>query len=1056
MRVQSCLLMMLLCVLPAALPAIEYHPVDYYTNALQVSPVARPMGTLTATLNANPGSPNFKRLILPAPAGEQDTIFVWRVQNLDGRPGWAAMRFCWEVGRPANGIQLDFTMDAGRDKLKTEFFAGCDPRNKGFFAVRHLVKDHTVPVSSDGSRQTLRILFKDLKLPAKDAADINAMGLVLGGAGEIHFHRISLLYDDQEAADAVGAELREKRDERLASGQETMLKALSYRGIDSEKIAAVDDLLLREKLLWAGWDLLAQQRQIEVFSEWTAALAPQLSRPDFASRNQRLRDDLQQNAASYDAEAVAELQAEVDAWIDQVLAAIPPDKRRYTLGADGRFYDPAGKPYRFYGPFFFRAMFHQDTLIAWRKADMRYLAALGFNGIRLFVQYADFEPIRGQADPQNVARNLAIMHEAERYGLAVSIDLHWAYPKWFLDGPDDVAYPEGVSRNHHNSYRWDDALVESWRLLGASFKECPNIVAFEVPTNETPLANDPAGLTAFPGLMAQWNAWLKNQYRDRDALANAWGNALVAPSKYALRDNESWDDNSIMPMGFQGEDGMEEIAFSNPRLQDFLRFAAWKQQSLSGRIVEALRENIPDAYGMSQRTIGDIWDKSKSPIDYRAILTCFGKNVIVGTHYDMGSLQAEKACSLAMASFDSEQQMENYSRGVEAQVKLGNGFSPFAFDNIGKGGMLFIDHDWHLKPSVLHLMKNSEWIRNYWPPKSDLPLVAVISNSRLESAGHYSLHEFVKALREAGYQPKVFESMRVAEEPGLLKGIPLAITTSSYLDTRLLDVLASHYDGKVCLYGRMDIDAYASALAPAFIQRRLFLDSSQMVKLGNRTEIDLRGDWNFRKAPATAHDDRMRQPHDGELVAETRKAVPKLWGELGLTGSLQYYVGDAWMWRYFDVPENWQGREVLLRIGAIDDLDWVWVNGNLVGHTGEDTGNYWLVERNYPIPPGTLKYGRKNLIVVGVRNLWDDGGIYRDPVVLIAHEAGKNDNTNALQDNLPPVAISLGALRGDVQVLSSSTGKSGEQFPLAIRQGRFTHFLTENPRNIISFIGQDQ
>jgi len=68
-------------------------------------------------------------------------------------------------------------------------------------------------------------------------------------------------------------------------------------------------------------------------------------------------------------------------------------------------------------------------------------------------------------------------------------------------------------------------------------------------------------------------------------------------------------------------------------------------------------------------------------------------------------------------------------------------------------------------------------------------------------------------------------------------------------------------------------------------------------------------------------------------------------------------------------------------MGAVDDEDWTWINGTLVGHIGQDTNpnDYWSAFRNYKIPPGRLHPG-KNVIAVKVNNLRQDGGIMTAPV----------------------------------------------------------------------------
>ena len=265
--------------------------------------------------------------------------------------------------------------------------------------------------------------------------------------------------------------------------------------------------------------------------------------------------------------------------------------------------------------------------------------------------------------------------------------------------------------------------------------------------------------------MEEWNQFLKEKYLTRQQLANAWGNALENPEKYALKGEESWDNNSIMPMAFQGEASPAEALMQNPRFQDYLEFAAKKQVDVSDGIMKALRKSIPDALGMFQRTIGDVWDRSPAPVDYHSIMTCVGENVIPGTHYNMGGLHARKTASISLGAYDSEQQMENNEGAVKAHVRLGNGFSPFAFHAHGGGGMLLCNDLWHLKREVLHLVKNSDYIRNYWAPIPTGPKVSIITNSRLEAASNDLTGSLPSMLESLRCNVKVYESMNVVAHP---------------------------------------------------------------------------------------------------------------------------------------------------------------------------------------------------------------------------------------------------------------------------------------------------
>jgi sialate O-acetylesterase len=97
------------------------------------------------------------------------------------------------------------------------------------------------------------------------------------------------------------------------------------------------------------------------------------------------------------------------------------------------------------------------------------------------------------------------------------------------------------------------------------------------------------------------------------------------------------------------------------------------------------------------------------------------------------------------------------------------------------------------------------------------------------------------------------------------------------------------------------------------------------------------------------------------------------------------FDGVIWFRRSFDLPDDWDGGEVELHLGGVDDMDTTWVNGEQVGMT-----NGWSVSRNYRIPGRLLKRG-SNVIAVRVYDAAGGGGLYGgdDAMRLVFHAAGK-------------------------------------------------------------------
>lgn len=1000
-----------------------------------VNPVARPLDKLTGVFSLRGGKGLTSKLELAGtgPAAR------WMVSGEPGTRGWAVYGFGFidPVDPPPSGLRFEVVLPK-ETELTLNVCTGFS-REKGFYSAKKSGVSKKVRLPA--RRQFIDFDWAAFGVPEADRDKVNAVEFAAANAGDsMDILRVDLVFADAKTAAAY----RMNRDRKLDILQKTMLEALAARGIPWQSALKGKTPREIEPCLWTGVLLAAQREQLNCFK--TRFDAPEAER--LLAKNKTLVGQGARGEFAGLREQGETLQKAIDAYIDRALREAPPEKRRIVYDETAKLFRyPDGTPYRMFGPHFFRALY-SPGLHQWRPWDMRYLAGLGFNGIRLHVLWAKVEPEQGKFDPAYLGMLKDIIREAERYGFGVSVDLHWPYPDWFVRGKP--GFESGGKLAKVNSYQWPEALTDSWKRLGAEFAGFPNIVAFEVPTNETPIGNDKDGLMASPYLMKRWNEFLKAEYGTRENLQAVWGAAADGASRYGLAAGENWGDNSIRPLGFQGDASPDQAYESNPRFYDHLRFTAMMQKELSGAIVGALRESRPDAKGMFQRTIGDMWDRSPVPVDYLAILTSVGENVLPGTHYNMGGTQARKAATLTRGSYDSEQQMEGNRNAVERHVELGLGFCPFAFHYRGGGGMLLADDDWHLKPEVAYLPKLADWIRTSQPEPKSGSAVAVITSARLEASTGAKLGDLVAQLEARGCRVGVFETLRIIDEPALLDGYGYAVTATDYIDLKLLDVLRERFQGKVLLNGRLDIDAYArnqEAGLPAYLAKNAFLLKSGPVRRAAELSgrIDLSGSWEFlflgpkEDAPAA--------PPADWTKAEAMK-VPGMWGETGMTGSLQYRLGDGAYRRSVPIPADWKGRPLKLKLGAVDDLDWVFWNGKLIGHTGEKTPNYWMAAREYAIPEASTRFGQPNELVIVVRNLRDDAGIWKAPVELSGSAAGRMVFPGGRSVTAPcggsTSLVSPDQLAADAEALAFfETPESRAKHAALVRQGRFLWYFSD-------------
>lgn len=100
--------------------------------------------------------------------------------------------------------------------------------------------------------------------------------------------------------------------------------------------------------------------------------------------------------------------------------------------------------------------------------------------------------------------------------------------------------------------------------------------------------------------------------------------------------------------------------------------------------------------------------------------------------------------------------------------------------------------------------------------------------------------------------------------------------------------------------------------------------------------------------------------------------VPALWEAEGFGD----FDGIAWYRREFDVPAAWGGKDLELKLGAVDDIDTTWVNGVEVGGISG-----YNLPRDYRVPASILKPAG-NVIAVRVLDTGGGGGLWepRGPV----------------------------------------------------------------------------
>lgn len=109
------------------------------------------------------------------------------------------------------------------------------------------------------------------------------------------------------------------------------------------------------------------------------------------------------------------------------------------------------------------------------------------------------------------------------------------------------------------------------------------------------------------------------------------------------------------------------------------------------------------------------------------------------------------------------------------------------------------------------------------------------------------------------------------------------------------------------------------------------------------------------------------------------------------TAELQFsdaeFTGFAWYRITINLPKNYQKKDLLLDLGAIDDSDETYFNGELIGKTGKFPPNdesAWDLQRKYKIPKNLVK--AKNVIAIKFYDGIGNGGLYKGNLQILTYE----------------------------------------------------------------------
>lgn len=199
------------------------------------------------------------------------------------------------------------------------------------------------------------------------------------------------------------------------------------------------------------------------------------------------------------------------------------------------------------------------------------------------------------------------------------------------------------------------------------------------------------------------------------------------------------------------------------------------------------------------------------------------------------------------------------------------------------------------------------------------------------------------------------------------------------------------------------VRVYDDQLAGGIIQGKIGLYESRDYL---SPDLSLAGNWKFKKGDsekwsAASFDDSQWN----------KIFVPGYWEGQGYP----HYDGVGWYRLHVKIPADLAGKNLVLLLGKIDDLDETYINGEKVGHTGTIRINpfrstpftEYQALRAYFLPYGLLKSGKDNIIAVRVYDGGVGGGIYEGPIGITTREryaewkksqSSKQQNENSMEN----------------------------------------------------------
>ncbi|MDP4291371.1 MAG: sialate O-acetylesterase [Bacteroidota bacterium] len=103
----------------------------------------------------------------------------------------------------------------------------------------------------------------------------------------------------------------------------------------------------------------------------------------------------------------------------------------------------------------------------------------------------------------------------------------------------------------------------------------------------------------------------------------------------------------------------------------------------------------------------------------------------------------------------------------------------------------------------------------------------------------------------------------------------------------------------------------------------------------------------------------------------------------------RYYRGIVWFRKSIVIPQEWEGKDLSVELGPIDEMDMCWINDYKLGEHMAVTD--FNIPRKYILPAEKVKSGA-NTLVIRMININEAGGLYGTPSQLKIYSVAEGDS----------------------------------------------------------------